>query len=101
MFEFSKSPEEVLELKEKIAQIHEKNLDTAKKVVKITEMEEWKTIAEFLETLKKDFSRTPEEYFENEKLIGIDTGARSALTLLTQWITSQSQLIDKAYGQKK
>ena len=90
-----------MEVKERISNLREQNLETARKVVKITETEEWKTISDFIETLKKEFSRTPEEYFENEKLIGVDAGARSALTLLTQWLATQSQLIDRAYDNQK
>ena len=100
MFDYSQNPEELLALKDKMAKIQENNLEKAKRVVKIIEQEEWQEISAFIESLKQEFARTPEEYFENEKLVGIDSGARSALTLFTNWIASQINIIDQ-YEQKK
>lgn len=72
----------------------EKQKEIAAQVYKILEMPEWKLIEAQIEELKKDFIRKPEDYFHNPGLAGIDYGARSVLTLLTDWLERQKTIIN-------
>lgn len=89
-----KKSEAVLETK------REEMLKIAGAVVKITELPEWQIILAKIEELKMQFVRKPEDYYMNEKIAGIDSGARAALTLLTNWLARQTIIIDKSTQQQ-
>lgn len=80
---------------ERLASINkERTLAVAIAVTKLIDTDEWKIVAEKIEQLKLDFVRKPEDYYHNPGSAGIDYGARSALTLLTNWLRTQSLLVD-------
>lgn len=71
-------------------------------VADVMENEGWAYIQEEIENLKKYFIRNPEDYFGQDNIdgvVGIDAGARSALTLLTQWLKTQKILAEGEYAE--
>lgn len=85
----------IADSKKKAEKLEKETRQKAIAILKLHDSEEWKTLAEFIEELKVQFSRKPEDYYANEKLIGIDAGARAALTLLTDWIKQQVTIATK------
>ena len=86
------------------AQQEEMTKKRALLVADVMDSEGWKYIEEEIENLKRYFIRDPEDYYGQENIvgvIGIDAGARSALTLLTQWLRTQKVLAgdDKNYAE--
>jgi len=73
----------------------EKMLKIAGSIVELAETDGWKAMWEKIEELKRYFVRTPEDYYQNKDMTGIDAGARAALTLLTNWVNAQHKIIEK------
>ncbi len=64
---------------------------------------EWKLVAEYIETLKQNHCQAPEFYFadETKSLLSIDTGARTGLTELTNWLEMQVNLVNALAEEQK
>ena len=78
----------------KAKQTQEAILKIAGAVVEMTETDGWRELSKKIEKLKEEFTRKPEVYYQNEKIAGLDAGARSALTLLTNWIQLQHKHLE-------